>query len=292
MDSAKELIIAYSGPVGSGSDLVISETEKCLLAAGYKVTRIKLSDSIRALYNKLPTKTIDLSTITNKNRYKLLQDAGNELRKHFQPDVLAQLAVSKVAVQRLLENEGQDPKDIKPDRHAYLIDQLKHPAEAKLLQTVYGNLFYLIGVLCSHALRRKRMINESSLEGHEAEEIMQRDQKQNFEYGQQLDKTLELADYFIRNNHSNRETLAKQIQRFVDLIHGKNGVSPTQHETAMYVAYAAGARSACLSRQVGAAITDASGNVLATGCNDVPKAGGGLYSEADGATDMRCVNRG
>ena len=58
----------------------------------------------------------------------------------------------------------------------------------------------------------------------------------------------------------------------------------------MYAAYSAGLRSACLSRQVGVAITDSSGNILSTGCNDVPKARGGLYS-ADSDTDNRCYNQ-
>jgi deoxycytidylate deaminase len=58
----------------------------------------------------------------------------------------------------------------------------------------------------------------------------------------------------------------------------------------MFAAYSASLRSACLSRQVGAAITAKSGEVIATGCNDVPKAGGGLYSHASGKDDMRCIH--
>jgi len=45
----------------------------------------------------------------------------------------------------------------------------------------------------------------------------------------------------------------------------------------MYLAYAASLRSGDLSRQVGAALIDANGDLLDVGCNDVPKYGGGLY---------------
>ncbi len=45
----------------------------------------------------------------------------------------------------------------------------------------------------------------------------------------------------------------------------------------MYHAYGARMRSACLSRQVGAALMDKKGNVLSTGTNEVPRAGGGVY---------------
>ena len=59
----------------------------------------------------------------------------------------------------------------------------------------------------------------------------------------------------------------------------------------MYAAFGAAFRSACLSRQVGAAILDAEGNLLSTGTNDVPNYGGGLYqSRTDGSqnADNRC----
>lgn len=59
----------------------------------------------------------------------------------------------------------------------------------------------------------------------------------------------------------------------------------------MYAAYSASLRSACLSRQVGAAIADDEGNVLSTGCNDVPEFRGGLYN-AESDNDMRCFNHG
>jgi deoxycytidylate deaminase len=45
----------------------------------------------------------------------------------------------------------------------------------------------------------------------------------------------------------------------------------------MFLAYASSLRSGQLGRQVGAAITTKTGDLLAVGCNDVPKPGGGLY---------------
>lgn len=51
---------------------------------------------------------------------------------------------------------------------------------------------------------------------------------------------------------------------------------PTCAEAAMYDAAAAGAASACMSRQVGAAIVSKDGELIAVGRNDAPKFGGGL----------------
>ena len=60
----------------------------------------------------------------------------------------------------------------------------------------------------------------------------------------------------------------------------------------MYLAQSAAAKAACLSRQVGAAILSTSGEVLATGRNDVPAPGGGLYDESHAEGDMRCFKHG
>jgi deoxycytidylate deaminase len=49
----------------------------------------------------------------------------------------------------------------------------------------------------------------------------------------------------------------------------------------MFLAYSASLRSAQLGRQVGAAITSEDGDILAVGCNEVPKAGGGQYWDKD-----------
>ncbi|HCB3776755.1 TPA: cytidine deaminase, partial [Escherichia coli] len=99
------------------------------------------------------------------------------------------------------------------------------------------------------------------------------------------------SDFFIKNNFSQKSELKKKIDRFFGLIHGKNGLTPTFNEKGMYAAFSTSLQSACLSRQVGAALFDDEGNLLAVGKNDVPKAGGGLYSSDDFDNDHRCVHK-
>ncbi|GAJ71009.1 deoxycytidylate deaminase-related protein [Vibrio sp. JCM 18904] len=60
----------------------------------------------------------------------------------------------------------------------------------------------------------------------------------------------------------------------------------------MFSAFSASLQSSCLSRQVGASILNEEGSVLATGRNDVPKAGGGLYLFEDDKKDYRCIHKG
>jgi len=85
-----------------------------------------------------------------------------------------------------------------------------------------------------------------------------------------------------------------KLQRFLNLLFEHEIVTPTTDETAMYLASSAAGNSACLSRQVGACITDSEGEVLSIGWNDVPKVNGGVYQTdlKNPTFDKRCMNRG
>lgn len=60
----------------------------------------------------------------------------------------------------------------------------------------------------------------------------------------------------------------------------------------MFLAYGASLRSGQLARQVGAVIVSAQGEVIATGANDVPCFGGGLYWPDHGEDDHRDFKKG
>jgi deoxycytidylate deaminase len=76
------------------------------------------------------------------------------------------------------------------------------------------------------------------------------------------------------------------VDRFVDLLLGDPFQTPTRDEQGMFSAWGARFRSSAGGRQVGAAIVDRYGEVIALGCNDVPKPGGGQYWPDD-VPDLR-----
>lgn len=61
-----------------------------------------------------------------------------------------------------------------------------------------------------------------------------------------------------------------QLLRFMALIRQPGIITPTQIERTMQVAYNAKLNSGCISRQVGAVVTDAKFSIKAIGWNDVP----------------------
>lgn len=107
--------------------------------------------------------------------------------------------------------------------------------------------------------------------------------------GQQVSKVAATADYHIVNT-LNLQELEEEARRLTHLLLGYGLNQPTFHERFMHIAFSASNSSGCLSKQVGAAIVDATGHVLGVGYNDVPKAGGGLYTL--GSDDKRCYQMG
>jgi deoxycytidylate deaminase len=296
---SEELIIAFAGPIGCGTGSVIASMEERLRERGYKdVVHIKLSKFLEtAIAGKLvPEWTPEVSSSVRRVRYRRLQEAGKALRQRTQnPAILAEYAVQEIALDRTQRAQKageplQNGETIVPARVAYLIDQVKRPEEVALLRTIYRNLFFLVGVTRIYSGRAEALEGEH-IRREEVPGLMEIDRLEGGKDGQQLDKTLHLADYFFRNDVTTTEDKKRKLNRFLDLVHGDKSVTPTDQENGMYAAYCAGLRSACLSRQVGASIATPTGEVIATGCNDVPKSGGGLYTASFEGADMRCVHK-
>lgn len=95
-------------------------------------------------------------------------------------------------------------------------------------------------------------------------------------YTQDIDSCISNADVYLFNNASgvtdseNNRKLLESMVRYVSLVMYPCLVRPTPVERCMQIAFSAKVNSGCLSRQVGAVVTDAQYNILAIGWNDVP----------------------
>lgn len=289
-----ELILAFVGPVGSG----VSTTAEALKTElenkyGYQVEIIKVSNLIRKFASDVGESIDD--TLVGTDRINRYQTVGNLLRERRGADYLADRAIEQIALMRQ-KNHGFQTADNGiavpiQRRAAYIIDSLKNPAEVSKLNKIYGDLFWLVTVFAPHKVRERRLTS-GGLDDAMAREVMKRDQEEEESSGQKVSRTAHLADYFIRNHKDTRERIELAIKRFLEVIFATELHTPTFEEQGMMKAAAAAIQSACMSRQVGASIYDASGELLGVGCNDVPMAGGGLYSEATGREDNRCFKWG
>lgn len=199
--------------------------------------------------------------------------------------------VSEIRILKKVEEKNSRNNLSARKNKAYIVDQLKHPGEVEVFRKLYQHNFYLFGVIREEQ-ERKRNLRDEGIKDNEIDDLLHKDRKSENDAGQQTQKAILDADFFIRNRQSHKQDLINKAGRFINLIHGVNGLTPTKDERGMYAAFSASLQSACLSRQVGAAIFDEKENLLSIGKNDVPKAGGGLYSSDDSVLDHRCVHKG
>lgn len=288
-----ELVIGVVGYAGAGCSTACGRLEILLQEDGYKVEVIKLSHLIARHFGQDNTPLTTHGVGAGAARFERathLQDLGDKLRERHGYEAVAALAVANIMALR-----GQDEAGV--SKRAFILDSLKHSAEVDLLRKVYDQSFRLVAVHCERPTRENRLVgnNRSAAKyaGVERTQIlsyMDRDEKdQGRKHGQQVRDAFYLADFFIDNNARSQsgETLNGDLSRFVNLLLGTGLVRPTKGERAMYHAHAAALQSSCLSRQVGAALVALDGTIVATGTNDVPKFGGGVYDE-ESTPDNRC----
>lgn len=292
----EELVIALVGPIGSG----VSECAKIIEAQlvdnyGYQSGGVKkVSDLIQRYASKVGVE-IDPSKPFDKTEG--LQKAGTKLRQTFGATAVVDLAIAEISQSRpartiMVAGEAQAVPPASR-RLVTVIDAVKNPAEVKRLKAVYKSAFWLVGVFAPEEKRHRRLRNRFRKTEDRAK-AMRVDEDEENVFGQKVARTMELSDYFIRNNSDSIKNLSESVRRFLKIVFSVGVNTPTLDESSMYAATAAASRSACLSRQVGVVIVNADGEIIGTGTNDVPKFGGGLYPTrpvgGDGVKDDRCYN--
>lgn len=290
----EELVIALCGPIGSPlHDVADKLTEMLKQPFGYtECDVIRLSQFIE---NQADVSKREISKNTAKRIHDLI-DLGNEMRVGYGSSVLAELAVHQIRVDRELSGKDVDGGQYVTRRKCHIIDSIKNQEELDLLRTVYRESLYVVGVFAPIENRNERM-HKKGLSPQEIAGLMDRDSGEEQSGGQTVSDTFPQCDFFLRMDSNTDTQLRSQIERFLHLILGTKIITPTRAEAAMYAAATAAGSSACLSRQVGAAVTDEAGELLAIGWNDVPKAFGDLYisdlkKDPNGDQDKRCWNHG
>jgi deoxycytidylate deaminase len=259
-----ELVVAFVAPLGVDLKSAEDAARERLEAIGYTVLILKITEVVLP---KLDTRA-GQPFPDAFSRIGTMMDVGNDARKEFGNDVLAYGIAAHIASLR------PKPRASRP-KTAYLIHSLKHPEEVRRLREIYPRGFYLIAVNAPPAARKSYLNAERALDFEKSELLMQRDKKENVSHGQQVNKTFHLADFFVGWSEDPKR-IKNSIYRFIDIIFGDPHRTPTFGEYSMFMAFAASLRSGDLSRQVGAVIAR-DGELLGTGANDCPKAGGGLY---------------
>lgn len=272
-----ELVFGLIGPVGVDLEPVIAVLYRELRAVNYTVKSIQLSRQIENFFGT------DHSQETEDLRISKLMDEGTRLRRDSGcGDAVAWLGIAEIRRIRF-EELGENFS-----KNAFILRSLKHPKEVETLRSVYGKGFFVISVYSPREVRVTALADRISRSNFGkgkkaraiAEEMVERDEEEeSTSLGQDVRDAFPLADLFVDSR--NKSALAAQISRFFELLFGNVFHTPSRDEQGMHYARSAALRSADLNRQVGAAILRTEGDLIAVGCNDVPKAGGDLYWPGD-----------
>lgn len=160
-----------------------------------------------------------------------------------------------------------------------VIDALRNPFEVLYFRERYS-AFYLLSVNTTEEIRHQKLF-EKGFRKDEIEKIDEgektNDEKDLSEIENRyqyidIDSCIEHSDIFLTHDGTNAEKnydLVNQIFTYVALIFHPGLVPPSSLERIMQVAYTAKLNSGCLSRQVGAAVTNSSYSVQSIGWNTV-----------------------
>jgi deoxycytidylate deaminase len=307
-EASHEFVFGVVGHIGSGASQIAEQLSSVLTNAGFDVHILKARKAIVdwGTRNNRPTPSGGPNTVAHVSE---LQNLGDEMRRVSDDHAaVARALVTKVRAARAVATSVsmKTGEPVYPDgkRRAYILDSIRHPAEVEFLRHLYRSGFVLLGVVCDEDERLHRITEKFCDAGKDhAKTLMKRDAKAAEKWGQRVSDAFHLSDVFLDN--SARRLLddkpnpdwdvPDQLDRLVTLLTRSRVVRATPHEVAMYIAHGARMRSACLSRQVGASVVDHKGNIVATGTNEVPRAGGGVYGavthddEGEDLADHRCA---
>ena len=290
-----ELVFGLVCACGTDLSLVIESIKTSLGHHDYEVHEIDIADQILNEFK-------DIITVPNKNKYVInkLLSAGNSLGKNYflkthalmdlgnylrkcNKNLIALAIVNKIRETRM--------KSAEKKRLAFIIKSLKNEHEVHFLSALYKQGFYMFSVFLSKEERKHKLVNNKKLSEQQALDLIERDaNEEDFGFGQHTRDTFKMADFFIDRGDSINQ-IEHCVERIIHLVFGEPFTTPTFGEYAMFIAYSASLRSADLSRQVGAVICNKYDDIIASGTNDCPKYGGGLYWQEYKEENQKYVDR-
>ncbi|WP_322051835.1 hypothetical protein [Paraburkholderia bannensis] len=214
---------------------------------------------------------VQLYQIIGKN-IRLSGDPYNEILKHGGFFTLAERI-------NLIVKSIRDSRKKNNEKTYIVVDAIRNPLEAVFFQDRYA-AFYLLAVSAPEDDRIKRLralkYSDSDIESIDKIEYTTHDlDDPDFYSVQDIQSCLQRADLYVSNpNVSSKvakfQELTNQLIKFVSLIRRPGIITPSAVERCMQMAYTAKLNSGCISRQVGAVVTDSNYSVRSIGWNDAP----------------------
>lgn len=185
--------------------------------------------------------------------------------------------INKIVKAKLLLNKKEQQKE---QPYTYIvIDAIRNPYEALFFKQRHSN-FFLISINTPSQERIDHLRNSHKYTDNQ---ILELDEKEypkrslsgkNIFTSQNIQKCIELADIHINNpsrDKYDQNEMKCQLAWYYSLILHPGLVTPTSLERGMQLAFSAKLNSGCISRQVGAVVTDENYSIRSVGWNSTPE---------------------
>lgn len=154
------------------------------------------------------------------------------------------------------------------------IDAIRNANESNYLKDVYRS-YFLMSISVDEKMRRRRLgaLDEEELKSLDYVEYEYKLDGEKIFYHQNIANCFEIADIHLVNmdeKNGRKLSITKQLVKYITLMIHPGLIVPNDIERCMQLAYNAKYSSGCLSRQVGAVVTDSDFAVKAIGWNDAP----------------------
>lgn len=254
----------------------------------YKLKRKELKRIKSYIFEELPKiadkiKTYIIKEYGYRMYSKLFQILGDNLRTYGQINkdenkvdtdniyIISERMNTFIKVAKRLNNKESQPTNI-------VIDAFRNPTEMLFFREKYS-AFYLFTINASENDINDRLYKDLKMTDKEI--IKQREKEnpnkpfENYEHfiSQNILSCIQKGDIHISNKGTSSNNsfleLYGQIIKYVSLIKHPGLITPSLDEKMMQIANTAKLNSGCLSRQVGASVTNYNGSLVAMGWNSV-----------------------
>ncbi|MBT0380570.1 deoxycytidylate deaminase [Morganella morganii subsp. morganii] len=169
-------------------------------------------------------------------------------------------------------------RKVKNERAYIVIDAIRNPYEAKFFKDRYA-AFHLVSINApdehrTRYLQKLHKFSADQIKKIDNEESGKGDSEYKHLTNPNVKKCIEISDIHLfnpKNEYDNSNVLKAQIAWYIALMQHPGLISPTSMERVMQVAYTVKLNSGCISRQVGAVVTDKDNSIKSVGWNDVAK---------------------
>ena len=258
----------YLNNKGYRKDATDIDKFKQLILVQIPKFRNKLDEHLNQTFKKMPGKD--------------LQRWGNNIRNFnsvISQNIIHEKSPSCLAskINQFIKMFRTKDKEASPSNPTLIvIDALQNPYEILYFRERYS-AFYTISVNTEEDVRKTKLAligyRRNEIEEIDEEEKVKKELSQSYERID-IDKCIELSDIHLTHDGTpvdENRSLINQIITYLALIFHPGLVPPSPLERIMQIAYTAKLNSGCLSRQVGAVVTNESYSVKSVGWNTVPE---------------------